>query len=48
MQKKKTWRLEIEKEIESTNSNNSARPTGQRSHVKISHQDRRTQHPTHG
>ena len=35
MWKSKSWQLEIEKEIESTNGNNSARPTDQRSHVKI-------------
>ena len=38
---------EKRKQIESTNSNNSACPIGQRSHVRISHQDCRTQHTTH-
>ena len=46
-QNKKSWRLKIEKQIENTNSNNSARPAGQRRHVKVSHEDHRTQHPTH-
>ena len=39
--------MKIEKHIKNTNSNNSACPTGQRSHVSISHQDGRTQHTTH-
>ena len=44
-QNKKSCRLKIEKEIENTNSRsiNSARPTDQHGHVKVLHQDRRTQ-----
>ena len=38
-QKSRSWELRIEKQVESTNSNNAACPTGQRSHVRISHQD---------
>ena len=39
--------MKIEKRIESTNCNNSACPAGQRSHIRISHQDCRTQNTTH-
>ena len=40
--KSQKWALKIAKQVEDTTSNNSACPTGQRSHVKISKYQIRT------
>ena len=44
---KKGGELKIGKPIENTNINDSAHPTGQRRHVRISHRNSRTQHTSH-